>query len=158
MDRVVHLYSDRGPISVGLTVVKLGIAVAGVVVIGREVLAGQVTQVFWTGLVMAAGGGVFGVADLRQLLDRRPQVTLSAEGLVDHRVTPTRLLPWSEIAALGYRGGQSTGWTLELHRAGGRPVLLSGTYLATRPRELVRLIQDFAPHVTVDPRFKLWIG
>ncbi len=53
----MHLYSDRGPISVGLTVVKLGIAVAGIVVIGREVLAGQVTQVFWTGLVMAAAAG-----------------------------------------------------------------------------------------------------
>lgn len=159
MDGVVHLYSDRGPISVALAVVKLGMAAAGLVLLGREALLGQVTPALWTGLVMVAGGAVFGGADLRHLLDRRPQVTLSAEGLLDHRPARPRLLPWREVEALGYRGGGgSTGWTLELLRAGARPVLVSGTYLSVKPRELVQLIQDFAPHVVVDTRFRLWIG
>lgn len=158
MDGVVHLYTDRGPIGLALAVVKLGMAVAGFVIVGRELFAGQVTPAFWTGLVMAAGGGVFGGADLRHLLDRSPQLTLSAEGLFDHRQARPRLIPWREVEALGYRGGQSTGWSLELLRAGAKPVLVSGTSLAIKPRELVRLIQELAPHVAVDTRFRLWIG
>ncbi|WP_224703079.1 hypothetical protein [Devosia aquimaris] len=159
MDRVVHLYTDRGPFSIVLTLVKLGMALAGLYIIAREAMAGRATQVLWTGVAMAGGGGFFGIIDLTQMLDRQPQVTLSAEGLLDHRRSPARVMPWSAITGLGYRGGgDSTGWSLELQRAGDRPVLLEGTYLRIRPRELVRLIQDFAPHVAVDPRFRLWIG
>jgi hypothetical protein len=31
-------------------------------------------------------------------------------------------------------------------------------HLAVKPRELVRLVQEFAPQAEVDRRFKLWLG
>lgn len=160
MDRVVHLYSDRGPFSVVLTAVKLGMMLVGLFLVGRELISGQFGEGLWIGLVMAAGGGLFGGIDLASLLDRSPKVTLSAEGLLDHRGAPPRVIAWERIRALGYRGGsQSTGWALELYLTDAKsPVLVDGGHLAVGARELVRLIREFAPHVEVDKRFTLWIG
>lgn len=160
MDKVVHLHSDRSAFMVVLTLIKLGMAAAGLFLVGRELVDGTFGETLWLGLVMAGGGAVFGGADLMNLIDRNPKVTLSAEGLLDHRKTPLRVIRWERIRALGYRGGsQSAGWALELYLTDQpRPVLVDAVHVEVKARELVRLIQDFAPHVEVDKRFTLWIG
>lgn len=160
MTRVVHLYSDRSAYMVVLTMIKLGMAAAGLILVGRELISGTFGEALWTGLVMAGAGAVFGGADLMNLLDRNPKVTLSAEGLLDHRGNPPRIIRWERIKALGYRGGsQSSGWALELYLTDQpRPVLVDGVHVQVKARELVKLIQEFAPHAAVDKRFTLWIG
>jgi hypothetical protein len=160
MDRVVHLYSDRSPFMVVLTAIKLGMMAVGLFLVGRELISGTFGEALWIGLVMAAGGAVFGGVDLMNLLDRNPKLTLSADGLLDHRGNPPRVIRWDRIRALGYRGGsQSSGWALELYLTDQpRPVLVDGVHVEVKARELVKLIQDFAPHAEVDKRFRLWIG
>lgn len=160
MDRIVHLYSDRSPFMVVLTVVKLGMAAAGLFLVGRELIGGTFGEALWIGLVMAGAGAVFGGADLMNLLDRNPKLTLSADGFLDHRGSPPRVVRWERIKALGYRGGsQSSGWALELYLTDQpRPVLVDGVHVQVKARELVKLIQTFAPHAEVDKRFTFWIG
>ena len=159
MDRTVHIYTDRGAISILLVAVKGAMVVFGIVILAQAFLRGEVGQVLWIGLVLVLGGAVFGGYDLVKLLDRSPQLTFSPEGFVDHRVARPVVIPWEKFGSLGYRGGgQSTGWTLELFLADGEHVLVPASHLAVTPKALARLVQEFAPQAEVDKRFRLWLG
>ena len=99
MDRI-ELRNSRSPGWGLIMAVKLGIGlfVGGATLIGlvRGVPFGQAWPV---GLVALGvlGAGLF---DLIQMMDQRVQLTLTPEGLRDHRMQPPRLLPWSEISAM----------------------------------------------------------
>lgn len=108
----------------------------------------------WGGLALIAGGAFFGGYDLIKLLDRSPQLTLGPEGFVDHRVSVPVVIPWDHFGSLGYRGGGSSGWTLEIFVTDGGHVLVPASHLAVMPKELVRLVQEFAPGAEVDRRIK----
>lgn len=156
--RTVHIYTDHGPMSLLLVAIKLAMVVFGIVVLAQAFLRGEVGQVLWIGLVLIGGGAFFGGYDLIKLLDRSPQVTLSPEGFVDHRVAVPVVIPWDHFGSLGYRGGGATGWTLEIFLKDDGHVLVPASHLAVKPRELVRLVQEFAPQAEVDRRFRLWLG
>ena len=158
MNRTVHIYTDHGPISILLVVVKGAMVLFGIFILVRAFFSGEVGQVLWIGLLLVFGGAFFGGYDLLKLLDRSPQLTLSPEGFVDHRVARPVVIPWDKFGSLGYRGGGSTGWTLEIFGTDGRHVLVPATHLAVKPKQLVRLVQEFAPHAEVDRRFRLWLG
>lgn len=156
--RTVHIYTDHGPISILLVVIKLAMVIFGIVLLVQGFSRGEVGEVLWIGVLLVAGGSFFGGYDLLKLLDRSPQVTLSPEGFVDHRVAVPVVIPWDHFGSLGYRGGGSSGWTLEIFVIDGGHVLVPASHLAVKPRELVRLVQEFAPQAEVDRRFRLWIG
>lgn len=160
MDRVVHIYSDRGPISIVLVLAKGAMVALGVFLLIRAFGRGEAGQVMWMAVLLIAGGGFFGGYDLIKLLDRAPQLTLSAAGFCDSRKSMPVVIPWDHVRALGYRGGGSTGWSLEIFVMGeGRgSVVVPGSHLAVTPKELVRLVREFAPGVEVDKRFRLWLG
>ena len=158
MDRTVHIYTNRGAISILRVAIKGAMVVFGIVILAQAFFRGEVGQVLWIGLVLVAGGAVFGGYDLVKLLDRSPQLTFSPEGFVDHRVARPVVIPWEKFGSLGYRGGGSTGWTLELFLADGRHVLVPASHLAVTPKALARLVQEYAPQAEVDKRFRLWLG
>ncbi|KKB80128.1 hypothetical protein VW35_06745 [Devosia soli] len=159
MDRTVHIYTDHSPISILLVVIKLAMVVFGVLLLAQAFSRGEAGEVLWLAVVLIAGGAVFGGYDLIKLLDRSPQLTMSPDGLVDHRAGVPKVIPWEHFRALGYRSGsQSSGWTLEIFLEDGGHVLVPASHLAVKPRELVRLVQDFAPGAEVDRRFRLWLG
>lgn len=157
--KTVHIYTDHRPISILLVAVKGAMVVVGIFILAQAFLRGEAGQGFWVGLVLVLSGAFFGGYDLIKLLDRSPQLTFSPEGFVDHRVAVPVVIPWDHFASLGYRGGgQSTGWTLEIFLKDGGHVLVPASYLAVKPKELVRLVQEFAPGVEVDRRFRVWLG
>lgn len=159
MERVVHVHADRGPLSVALVVLKGALVLAGLWLVIRSVLRGEAGEALLLGLVMVGGGAVFGGYDLLRLLDPAPQLTLSPQGFRNNRAPVPVLVPWDQIRALGYRGGgQSMGWSLELFLVGNGSMVVPAGDLKVKPKELVRLVQDFAPHVVVDERFRLWLG
>lgn len=158
MDRTVHIYTDRGAISILLVAIKGAMVVFGIVILAQAFFRGEVGQVLWIGLVLVLGGAVFGGYDLVKLLDRSPQLTFSPEGFVDHRVARPVVIPWDHFRSLGYRSGGSSGWTLEIFVTDGGHVLVPASHLAVTPRELVRLVQEFAPGAEVDKRFRVWLG
>lgn len=159
MDRTVHIYTDRGPISILLVATKGAMVLFGIAILAQAFWRGEVGQVLWIGLVLVAGGAFFGGYDLIKLLDRSPQLTLAPEGFVDHRVAVPVVIPWDHFASLGYRGGgQSMGWTLEIFLTDGGHVLVPAGHLAVKPKELVGLVREFAPRVEVDKRFRVWLG
>lgn len=155
--KAVHIHTDHGPIGILLVAGKGAMVVFGIVILAQSFLRGEVGQGFGVGLVLVLGGAVFGGYDLVKLLDRSPQLTFSPEGFVDHRVVRPVVIPWEQFGSLGYRGGGSSGWTLELILADGGHVLVPASHLAVTPRELVRLMQEYAPQAEVDKRFKLWL-
>lgn len=159
MDRTVHIYTDRGPVSFLLVAIKGAMVVFGIFVLVRAFSGGEAGQVLWVGLVLVLGGAVFGGYDLIKLLDRSPQLTFSPEGFVDHRVALPVVIPRDHFGSLGYRGGgQSTGWTLEIFLKDGGHVLVPASHLAVKPKGLVWLVREFAPGVEVDKRFRVWLG
>jgi len=158
MDKTVHIYTDHGPISILLVAIKGAMVVFGIVILTQAFLRGEVGQVLWIGLVLVLGGAVFGGYDLVKLLDRSPQLTFSPEGFVDHRVARPVVIPWEKFGSLGYRGGGSSGWTLEVCLANGGHVLVPASHLAVTPKALARLVQEYAPQAEVDKRFRLWLG
>ena len=93
-----------------------------------------------------------------QLRDRSPQLTLSEGGLCDHRVAVPVVIPWGHFGSLGYRSAWSSVWVLEIFVIDGGRVLLPASHVAVTPKELVRLVQEFAPQAEVDRRFRLWLG
>jgi hypothetical protein len=156
--RRVDIFTDRGVISIVLVVLKGAMAAFGIFLLVQALSRGETGQVLWGGVALIAGGVVFGGYDLIKLLDRSPQLTLAPEGFVDHRVAVPVVIPWEHFGSLGYRGGGSSGWTLEVFLSDGGHVLVPASHLAVTPKELVRLVQEFAPHAEVDRRFRLWLG
>lgn len=156
--RRVDIFTDRGVISIVLVVLKGAMAAFGIFLLVQALSRGETGQVLWGGVALIAGGVVFGGYDLIKLLDRSPQLTLAPEGFVDHRVAVPVVIPWDHFGSLGYRGGGSSGWTLEVFLSDGGHVLVPASHLAVTPKELVRLVQEFAPHAEVDRRFRLWLG
>ena len=159
MDRTVHIYTDHGPISFLLVAAKGAMVLLGIFILARGFFGGEMGEGSWIGLVLVAAGGFFGGYDLIKLLDRSPQLTLSPEGFVDHRVAVPVVIPWDHFASLGYRGGgQSMGWTLEIFLRDGGHVLVPASHLAVKPKELVRLVREYAPGVEVEKRFRVRVG
>lgn len=157
--RKVDIYTDHGPISILLVAIKGAMVLLGIFILARGFFSGEVGEGLWIGLVLVLAGGFFGGYDLIKLLDRSPQLTLAPEGFVDHRIAVPVVIPWDHFGSLGYRGGgQSTGWTLEIFLRDGGHVLVPASHLAVKPKELVRLVQEFAPQAEVDRRFRLWLG
>lgn len=154
----VAIYTHRGPVSLLIVLMKGAVVALGVVLILRNFGRLESMETLWGGVALVCGGVFFGGYDLLKLLDRSPQLILSAAGFCDRRKTAPVIIPWSAINALGYRGGGSTGWSLELFLHDGGTVVVPASHLDAKPRELVRLVQDFAPEVVVDPRFRLWLG
>ncbi|WP_332702823.1 hypothetical protein, partial [Devosia sp.] len=99
MERV-ELRNSRGPAWVLIVTVKLGAALllGGVTVIalGRGVGLDRAWPAGLGALLVLA----FGLFDLSQMLDRKVQLTLTPEGLLDHRMQPPLLLPWSAVSAM----------------------------------------------------------
>lgn len=155
--RRVDIFTDRGVISIVLVVLKGAVAAFGIFLLVQALSRGEPGQVLWGGVALIAGGVVFGFYDLIKLLDRSPQLTLGPEGFVDHRVSVPVVIPWDHFGSLGYRGGGSSGWTLEIFVTDGGHVLVPASHLAVTPKELVRLVQEFAPQAEVDQRFRLWL-
>ncbi len=160
MEGAVSIYTDKGPVSTVIIGLKLGVCLLGVFLLWRMVARGPGNEEMVLGLAFLIAGAVFAGLDLKQWLDRSPQVTLSEAGLLDHRKGQARLVPWSEVGSIGYRGGFPGGWSLAVYPLGGKgkTVLVDGTYLAIKPKALVKLIQRFAPEVPVHPAHRLWIG
>lgn len=156
--KTVHIYTDHGPISILLVAIKGAMVLFGIYLLAQAFWRGEVGQVLWLGLVLVAGGLFFGGYDLVKLLDRSPQLTFSPEGFVDHRVARPVVIPWEKFGSLCYRGGGSSGWSLEIFLSDGGHVLVPGSHLSVTPKELVRLVQEFAPQAEVDRRFRLWLG
>ncbi|PXA99242.1 hypothetical protein DMC47_04415 [Nostoc sp. 3335mG] len=155
----VAIYTHRGPVSIFIVLMKGAAVALGVVLILRNFGRLESMETLWLGVLLVCGGAVFGGYDLVKLLDRSPQLILSEAGFCDRRKTAPVVIPWSAIKALGYRGGsQSSGWSLELFLHDGGMVAVPASHLNVKPRELVRLVQDFAPGAEVDQRFRLWIG
>ncbi len=67
------------------------------------------------------------------------------------------VIPCDHSGALGYRSAGSSGWTLEIFVKDGGRVLVPASHLAVTPKELVQLVQEFAPHAEVDQPFRLWL-
>ncbi|KFL31923.1 hypothetical protein JP75_05865 [Devosia riboflavina] len=158
MDRTIHIYTDRSVISILLVMVKGAMVLLGIFILARAFFSGEAGQALWLALLLIAGGVFFGFYDLLKLLDRSPQVTLGPEGFVDHRIAVPVVIPWDHFRSLGYRSAGSSGWTLEIFLADGGHVLVPASHLAVKPKELVRLVQEFAPGAAVDRRFRLWLG
>ncbi len=157
---VTEIFTNRGPISTGLVLMKGGFFLFGLWVLWQVVTRGLGGETLLVGLVCVVSAGGFGAYDLMQWLKRDKQLTISPEGLIDHRQNPARKIGWGEVGSIGYSGGDSGGWSLLLFPPGDdkHSVRLDGTYLNIGPRELVRLIQAHAPQATIHRAYKLYIG
>ena len=162
--RSVTLYNRMGPWWLIILVTKFGVGglLAGAGVIGayRGAAVGQWLPV--EAMAMFVLG--FGVFDLYRLNDRRPQITLSAEGMLDHRMSTPVLLPWSAISRILFNvvGPQSTA-TAEVsaiatdrftgpgtsRALGGGAVNIQLDYLDITSDQFARLVREYAPHVAL---------
>lgn len=99
MDRI-ELYNRMTPAWFVIVAVKLGggVALAGATAVGMA--SGKEAQPLLVGLACAAALIGFGLHDLSRLTDRKAQLTLTSEGLLDHRMSRPLLLPWSAVTTI----------------------------------------------------------
>lgn len=160
MDRI-ELRNSRSPGWGLIVAMKLGIGLflAGATLIGlaRGAALGQAWPLA-LGALIGLGAGAF---DLIQMMDQRVQLTLTPEGLRDHRMQPPRLLPWSEISAMHQDDvdGHTVALTMrrpDTLRPGSAPAPVS-TFTINIQLERVdvtsaqfkALVRRFAPHVAM---------
>lgn len=152
----ITLRNDRGPLSIAVALAKGAAVLFGLWIAWR---AGPGGEGLVLGVSLAAMGSIFGTIDLLHLIDSDPQVTLSPQGITDHRARHRATLGWDQVGSLGYITAPFGGWTLLLFPPGaGKPVHLRGNFLDLRARDLVALIRRFAPHAEVRPKYRLWLG
>ena len=172
---IVEIRADRGPVMLGLMVLKLGLALllGGVVAVGlsRGVALGTLAAPA-LGALAALG---FGLYDAHRISEPAVQLVFSPAGLLDQRVTPPHVVPWSAIHALTHvlSGGDGPGMVslkvddsvdrASFWSAGGAHqqtlsrdrVVISLAYLALSPKGFEALVRRFAPHVVVE---RGWTG
>ena len=172
----VEIRADRGPVMLGLMGIKLGLALllGAVVVIGlsRGVAFGTLGAPA-VGALAALG---FGLYDAHRISEPAVQRVFSPAGILDQRVTPPQLVPWSAVHALTHvlsGGGDGPSMVSlkvddSVNRAsfwseGGAHkqtfskdrVVISLAYLALSPKGFEDLVRRFAPHVVVE---RGWTG
>ena len=76
----------------------IGLLVSGAGLIG--LLRGNFSGATWTALAMGAAVAGAGLFDLRLLSDRGVKITLTPEGLLDHRMRNPLLLPWARVTSI----------------------------------------------------------
>ena len=172
---IVEIRADRGPVMLGLMGLKLGLALllGAVVVIGlsRGVALGTLVAP----IVGALGALGFGLYDAHRISEPAVQLVFSPAGILDQRVTPPQLVPWSAVHALTHvlSGGDGPSMVSlkvddSVNRAsfwseGGAHkqtfsrdrVVISLAYLALSPKGFEDLVRRFAPHVVVE---RGWTG
>ena len=171
----VEIRADRGALMLGLMGLKLGLALllGGVVVVGLTRGAGIGTLGAPAVGALAALG--FGLYDAHRISEPAVQLVFSPEGLLDKRVSPPQLVPWSAIHALTHvlSGGDGPAMVSlkvddSVNRAsfwsegGARKqtfskdrVVINLAYLALSPKGFEDLVRRFAPHVVVE---RGWTG
>lgn len=122
--QTIVLYNRITPGWLAILVVKLGfgLLVSGAGVIG--LLRGNLAGSTWWALVAGVAVLGAGLFDLRLLLDPRPQLTLTPEGLLDHRMRRPMLLPWARVAAIFH--DSTNGHSLHVKLEGLDPGRFSG--------------------------------
>jgi hypothetical protein len=171
----VEIRADRGPLTLGLLGLKLGLALllGGVVAVGlsRGVALGTLAAP----AVGALGALGFGLYDVHRISEPAVQLVFSPAGLLDQRVTPPQLVPWRSIHTLTHvLGGGNAAALVSLkvddsvarasfwseggahqQTLSGDRVVISLAYLALSPKGFEDLVRRFAPHVVVE---RGWTG
>lgn len=143
---------------------KLGIGLLffGAGLIG--VLRGKLTGETWMALlggVAVVGAGLF---DLRLLVDRKVKITLTPEGLLDHRMNTPVLLPWARVTSIYHAGdvlhvevsgldvSRFTGPGTSKSLVSSSEVTVRLMYLGVSFTEIERLVHRVAPDVVFSNR------
>jgi hypothetical protein len=122
--QTIVLYNRITPGWLAILVAKLGLGllVSGAGVIG--LLRGNFVDSTWWALVAGLAVLGAGLFDLRLLLDPRPQLTLTPEGLLDHRMRRPVLLPWAHVATIFHNS--TDGHSLHVTLTGLSPTRFTG--------------------------------
>ena len=123
MERV-ELYNRMTPGWLLIVAFKLGLGlfVGGAAVVGMTLGQEVGSMLLW--LACAAGLIGFGLYDLIRLTDRKAQITLTPEGLLDHRMSRPLLLPWSAVKTIF--NNSMNGHTLHIETEGLDTALYTG--------------------------------
>ena len=161
MERI-ELYNRLTPGWFVILAAKLGIGlllVAGGLI---GLMRGNMTGATWTALAGGAAVVGAGLLDLRLLLDRKVQITLTPEGLLDHRMKAPVLLPWARVTSIFHDSSGADVLLVEVSGLdlsrftgpGTSKTLLSSSsvtvklmYLDVSFTELERLVHRVAPEV-----------
>ncbi|WP_240229962.1 hypothetical protein [Devosia lacusdianchii] len=122
--QTIVLHNRLTPGWLVMLAVKLGI---GLLLLGAGVTAlvrGNASESHWLTLVGGPAMIAAGLFDLRLLLDRRPQLTLTPEGLLDHRMREPRLVPWARVVSIFH--DSTNGHRLHVTLSGLDPALFTG--------------------------------
>lgn len=160
MDRI-ELRNSRSPGWGLIMALKLGIGLF----VGGATLTGLVRGVpfgqAWPVGLIALGVLGAGLFDLMQMMDENVQLTLTPEGLRDHRMQPPRLLPWSDISAMHQddMDGHTIALTMrspDIVRLGSAPAPVSTVtiniqleHVDVTSAQFKAQVHRFAPHVVM---------
>ena len=163
MERI-ELYYRLTPGWFVILAAKLGIGLLWVVGGLIALTRGNMTVAIWTVLVGGVAAVGAGLLDLRLLLDRKVKITLTPEGLLDHRMSAPVLLPWARVTSI-YQYGKALHVEvsdLDLTRFTGpgtsktplssSSVTVKLLYLDLSVTELKRLVHRVAPDVVFSNR------
>lgn len=138
---------------------KLGIGLLFVVGGLMGLMRGNPTGTTWIALVGGVAAIGAGLWDVRLLLDRKVQITLTPEGLLDHRMSAPVLLPWARVTSIYHSGPalhvEVSGLDLTRFTGPGttRSLLSSSSvtvrlmYLDLPSAGMKQLVHRVAPHV-----------